>query len=132
MCGGGSSDGRMGYIQFFVLNQQTSVFSNKSMVYKLKKYILNLSKKNTRFFCTRFDHESTRVKQFFVLCSSYIMVVSSLLVLYRLCLAWFLQIAKFRANLKFENINIFRCKKHIIAKHENIAITFVAREHPFS
>ena len=49
--------------------------------------------------------ENTRVKQFFVLRRSYILNLSSLLVLQRLCLACFV-IARFRANSKMVNLII--------------------------
>ena len=81
---------------------QTSVFSNRSMVYNLKKYILNLSKKNTRFFCTRL---TTRVRGsnsslFFVAVTSWMFL---LYCFYTDCLSCFV-IARSSANSKIVNL----------------------------
>ena len=89
---------------------------------KLKKYILIRSghKKNIGFFALALTARVVRgSNSSFLLCRSYILNPSSLLVLYRLCLACFLQIAKCRANLKiviFDNINTFRLNKDIKVK----------------
>ena len=82
-------------VEWYIKEGSLSLTSN--LVFSLlnlsidKKYILirsghNLNIKNTRFFCTRFDHEGTRVKQFSDL-SAHMMVLSSCTGSIRLSLA---------------------------------------------
>jgi len=78
-------------VEWYIKEGSLSLTSNLLNLSIDKKYILirsghNLNIKNTRFFCTRFDHEGTRVKQFSDL-SAHMMVLSSCTGSIRLTLA---------------------------------------------